>query len=180
MLRQAIIDDLDKIERHHHDVHRAMEKVQNALSQDQDELSSKSLRNEIMSCIEAHMVFEEEIMDKYGYPLGRIHAINHTSIRDQIGTVLRALDAKRITGQDATKIMKGMHDHHNKYYDEVFSHYLINRHVAEQPGSQTAHLPLHTISGLPSHRRRSIGGGARGVGAILSESANHIVIESNI
>jgi len=131
MLRQAVVDDLDMIDRQHRFLHEAMGRMQEAIAEGRSMSEINDRKRAVLLQSDAHMEFEESLMAKYGYPLADIHTAQHQSCRDQITTVLGSDCGAHRKFKDAASLVKTIHGHHGKYFDEVFCFYLIGKHFFE-------------------------------------------------
>ena len=128
MDQQAMIVDLDLIDRDHRMLRELIDRLQDALTKGCAEDEVQSRRTALSAHLDAHMEFEEGLMLQRKYPLAFSHAQEHKSFREQFALVLDGVSSRSVSRDNVAKLLTKIHDHHVTYSDAIFCHYLIDKY----------------------------------------------------
>jgi hemerythrin-like metal-binding protein len=127
--RQLAIAGIDLIDRDHQALHRQIDRLQNAINTAPDQVAACC--QELIDSLEAHIALETRLMTERRYPLQFSHEEGHASFRDQVNSILSAIDSPVINPKNVGRLLKKVHAHHVRYFDDTLSHYLADRYALE-------------------------------------------------
>lgn len=128
MTRQAAHSGIELIERDHQIFRSLIDRLQAGLNRGLGEATVAAHKAELLSFLDGHIEFENRVMRDMNYPITFTHVEEHEAFRERVVTVLDEA-GKTVSGPNIGKILKKIHDHHEKYFDAVLCHYLTDKYA---------------------------------------------------
>ena len=128
MTQKPAHHDIEQISRDHQTFRGLIDRLQRGLNRGLDDTAIAARKAELLSFLDGHILFENRVMREINYPISFTHIEEHAAFRERVASAVDEA-GKTVAVSNIGKVLKKIHEHHEKYFDAVLCHYLNDKYA---------------------------------------------------